>query len=164
MNMFDVTLVEADGGLAVTFGEFRLPVPPEVLAARPALRKFAGSTVVLGIRPEDMEDASLETGVPAERVISTRVDLREALGSEVVMHATIDAPPAMTDDAKDLAKDVGADALEHVRQQAERGRSTLIARLNPRTAVRKDDPIDLVVDTSRLHFFDPATGLTITDV
>ena len=61
----------------------------------------------------------------------------------------------MTDDMKDLASDVGQEALEHVQQQAAGGRTTLVARLNPRSSAAKGDPIELVVDTSRLHFFNP---------
>jgi multiple sugar transport system ATP-binding protein len=64
----------------------------------------------------------------------------------------------MTDDVKELAVDVGAEALEHVQQQAQGGRSTMLARLNPRTTVRQGDPIELVVDTHRIHFFDPDDG------
>jgi multiple sugar transport system ATP-binding protein len=108
-----------------------------------------------------MEDASLVSEAPVERRIRSTVDLREALGSDVVIHFTIDAPPALTDDAVELAVDVGAEALEQVQAQARGGRSTLIARLNPRTSVRAGDPIDLVVDTHRLHFFDPDSGAGI---
>ena len=159
MNLFDATLDATATGVAVEFGGFRLPDSGRSrLAARPDLRGFDGRTVVLGIRPEDMEDASLVADAPAERRITSTVELREALGSDVVVHFSIDAPPAMTDDVKELAVDVGTEALEHVEQQAEGGRSTLLARLNPRTKFRKGDPIELVVDTHRLHFFDPADG------
>jgi multiple sugar transport system ATP-binding protein len=162
MNMFDATLVKENKGFAVVFGGFRLRVPDSVLAARPGLRSHAGRTIVLGIRPEDMEDGAFASDAPGDRRISTTVDLREALGSEIVVHCTIEAPPAMTDDAKELASDVGEEALEHARKQAEGGRSTLIARLNPRSSVQQRDPIDLVVDTERMHFFDPADGSAIT--
>jgi multiple sugar transport system ATP-binding protein len=161
MNLFDATLTGDGDALAVEFADVRLPIPASVVAERPALRENVGRTIILGIRPEDLEDASLERDAPTDRRIATVVDLREALGSEVVTHSTIDAPAAMTDDMKELAKDVGADALEHARQQAEGGRSTLIARLNPRTTVTKGDPIELVVDTERLHYFDPGDGSAI---
>ncbi len=163
MNLFDATLAEDGSGLAVEFGGFRLPVPAEVLAARPALRRFAGRTIVLGIRPEDLEDAALTSDAPADRRISSTVELREALGSDVVVHVSIAAPPAMTDDMKELASDVGLEALEQVQQQAEGGRTTVLARLNPRSAAAKGDPIELVVDTHRLHFFDPDSDTGIYD-
>jgi multiple sugar transport system ATP-binding protein len=161
MNLFDATLTDDGSGLAVEFGGFRLAVPAEVLATRAALRSYAGRTIVLGIRPEDMEDASLATDAPADRRISSTVELREALGSDVVVHVSIAAPPAMTDDMKELASDVGLEALEQVTQQAAGGRTTVLARLNPRSVAAQGDAIELVVDTHRLHFFDPDTDLGI---
>jgi multiple sugar transport system ATP-binding protein len=160
MNLLEVTLSRGNGGLVVTSGGFSLPVPDEVVAARPALRNYEDRKIVLGIRPEDMEDASLVSDAPPERRIATTVDLREALGSDVVVHFTIDAPPAVTEDVKELAVDVGAEALDAVQQQAG-GRSKVIARLNPRTQVNKGGRIELVVDTHRLHFFDVDSGTGI---
>jgi multiple sugar transport system ATP-binding protein len=89
------------------------------------------------------------------------VELREALGSDVVIHFTIAASQPLTDDVVELAVDVGAEALEHVERQAEGGHSNVLARLNPRTRARKGEEIELVVDTHRLHFFDPTTGAGI---
>jgi multiple sugar transport system ATP-binding protein len=167
MNLVEATLTRSGDEFLVEVGGFRLPVPDEVHASRPELRAFDGRKVVLGIRPEDMEDASLVADAPDERRIRSTVELREALGSDVVVHFTIDAPQAMTEDVKELAVDVGAEALEHFEQQAQGGRSTMLARLNPRTTVRQGDPIELIVDTHRLHFFDPDDGSGIygdTDV
>jgi multiple sugar transport system ATP-binding protein len=64
----------------------------------------------------------------------------------------------MTDDMQELASDVGQEALELVQQQAAGGTTTILARLNPRSTIAKGEPIELVVDTDRLHFFDPADG------
>jgi multiple sugar transport system ATP-binding protein len=161
MNLFDATLQRDGDDYAVEFGGFRLGLPPEALAAHPDLPRFAGRTIVLGIRPEDMEDAALVPEAPADRRIRSTVELREALGSDVIVHFTIDAPPAMTEDAVELAVEVGTEALEQVQAQAQGGRSTLVARVNRRTNVRHGDVIELVVDTQRLHFFDPTDGLGI---
>jgi multiple sugar transport system ATP-binding protein len=161
MNLVDGQ-VEADGDqLVVKLAEFRLPVPPEVVAARPRLRNYVGRTVVVGLRPEDMEDASLVADAPAERRIKATVDLTEALGSDVVIHFRIAASPALTDDAKELASDVGQEALEKVTLEAAGGETTIVARLNPRTRANKGEEIELVVDTSRLHFFDPEDGSAV---
>jgi multiple sugar transport system ATP-binding protein len=156
-----VTLRERDGSLAVEFGGFSLPLPDEVVADRPALRAHVGRTVVLGIRPEDMEDASLVSDAPQDRRIRSTVELREALGSDVVVHVGIDAPPAMTEDAKELAVDVGVEALEDVALRASSKHTNVLARLNPRTTVRKGEQVELVVDTHRLHFFaaDDGSGI-----
>jgi multiple sugar transport system ATP-binding protein len=89
------------------------------------------------------------------------VELREALGSDVVVHFKVKAPIVVTEDVKELAHDVGAEALEAVEQEAAQGESTFVARLNPRTKATEGEPIELVVDVGRLHFFDPETGLGI---
>jgi multiple sugar transport system ATP-binding protein len=161
MNLVDATLERDTEGLVVSFGGFRLPVPAEVAAARPALEQYVGRTVVLGIRPEDMEDASLVTDAPRERRITSGCDIREALGSDVVVHFTVNAPPAITDDVRELAVDVGQEALESVERDVAGGRATMLARLSPRARARKGDVVELVVDTHRLHFFDPTDGSSI---
>ncbi len=162
MNLLEATLGSAGDGLAVEIGGFRLPVPDEVLSKRPRLREYDGRKIILGIRPEDMEDASLVSDAPADRRISSVVDLSEALGSDVLIHFAMEAPHAITEDVKELAIDVGQEALEKVKQGAEGGQSEVIARLNPRTEAQKGGRIELVVDTHRLHFFDPDDGSAIT--
>jgi multiple sugar transport system ATP-binding protein len=113
----------------------------------------------MGVRPEDMEDASLVSDAPPERRITAVIELREALGSDVVVHFGLDAPPAITEDVRELAVDVGNEALEKLEQSTDR--TTVLARLNPRTTAQAGDSIELVVDTHRLHFFAPDTGLAI---
>ena len=76
------------------------------------------------------------------------------------MHFTVQAPPVVTEDTKELAHDVGHDDLEVI-EQRDAGHSEFLARLNPRTTATNGQPIELVVDVARLHFFDPETGLAI---
>jgi multiple sugar transport system ATP-binding protein len=158
MNLVEASLSRSNGSLTVDLGGFRMPVPNEVMQTRPDLRKYEGKKVVIGLRPEDMEDASLVSDAPSDRRITSNVDLREALGSDVVIHFKVKSPQAMTEDVKELAEDVGREALEKVEQEAQEGESDFIARLNPRTHARQGEPIELVVDTRRLHFFDPDDG------
>jgi multiple sugar transport system ATP-binding protein len=161
MNLVEAQLGGEGDSLTVEFGGFRLPVAPSLVASRPAIRGYAGRKLILGIRPEDMEDAAIVTDAPADRRVSSTVDLVEALGSDVLVHFTIEARQAITEDVKELAVDVGQEALEAVQQQAEGGRTTIVARLNPRTRARPGEPVEVVVDTERLHFFDPDTGAGI---
>jgi multiple sugar transport system ATP-binding protein len=86
MNMVDGRLTRADERLTVVFGEHSLVVPEEVVAERPALRAYDGAAVVVGIRPEDFEDAQFAGDAPPERSITTVCTLREELGSEVLVH------------------------------------------------------------------------------
>jgi multiple sugar transport system ATP-binding protein len=163
MNMVEANLSRTDGAMYVEFGGFRLRVDDRSVAARPALAKFDGKSVIVGLRPEDMEDASLDPDAPPDRRISATVDLREALGSQIVIHFTVNAPMVLTEDTKELAHDVGAEALEELQAKADQSTSKFVAQLDPRTAVREGDKMELVVDTARLHFFDPETGLGIYD-
>jgi multiple sugar transport system ATP-binding protein len=157
MNLVEADLASSDGGMVVELGSSRLPVPDDVLAERPALRAYAGRTVVIGIRPEDMEDASLVSDAPAERRIASTIELREALGSDVVVHFPIDAALAITEDIKELASDID----EAVASPTEATTANIVARLNPRTQAQPGERMELVVDTHRLHFFDPETGAGI---
>jgi multiple sugar transport system ATP-binding protein len=161
MNLLEAKLVRSDDRLDVEFGGFRLEVPPEVTSERPGLSAFEGRTVILGIRPEDMEDASLVADAPADRTIHSTVDLTEALGSDVLVHMTVQAPPAVTEDVRELAVDVGQEALERIEEVASEGSSSVIARLSPRTRAKVGERLELVVDTRRLHFFDPESGARI---
>jgi multiple sugar transport system ATP-binding protein len=163
MNLVESTLSRSDGSMFVDFGGFRLRLDDAAVQARPALAKSEGKRVVLGLRPEDMEDASLESDAPQDRRISATVDLREALGSQVVIHFMVDAPIVLTEDTRELAHDVGAEALEDLTAQAESSKSRFVAQLDPRTRVKEGDQIELLVDTARFHFFDPETGLGIYD-
>jgi multiple sugar transport system ATP-binding protein len=163
MNLMEATVSASDGSVTVDVGGFRLSVPSDAVARRPALRGYDGKKVILGIRPEDMEDASLVADAPSDRRISSTVDLREALGSDVVAHFRLKAPQALTEDVKELAADVGQEALDAVGTQAEAGESTVVARLNPRTQLKEGQSVELVVDTERLHFFDVDTGSAVRE-
>ena len=160
MNMVEGTLASSDGAMFVEFGGFRLRVDDAALEPVRPCRTTKGRRVVVGLRPENMEDASLVQGAPTDRRLQATVDLIEALGSHIVIHFTIDAPIVLTEDTKELAHDVGAEALDSSppRQMKQ---VKFVAQLDPRTRVREGGTIDLLVDTARLHFFDPETGLGI---
>ena len=162
MNMVEATVAAADdGSLKVEFGDARLAIPDEVVAARSGLKGYAGRRIVLGIRPETMEDASLVSGTPPDRLIESVVELREALGSDVLVHFKVNAPMVVTQDVKELAKDVGDVALESLEHEDAGKVSTFVARLSPRTGARVGEAIRLAVDAGHLHFFDPETSLGI---
>src|SRR5688500_6584267 len=112
MNMVEATLARSNGSSTIEFGGYRLAVPDDVLGIRPALKAYEGKQVVVGIRPEDMEDASLMPDAPPDRRITSGVILREALGADVLIHFMIKAPVVITDDTKELAGEEGEDARE----------------------------------------------------
>ncbi|MDX3663059.1 sn-glycerol-3-phosphate ABC transporter ATP-binding protein UgpC [Streptomyces sp. ID05-26A] len=133
-----------------------LLLPASVLHDRPALKRRIGQDVIVGIRPEDMEDATL-VDASEDRILHVVADLVEAMGSDVLVHFPVDASPVVTADTRALAGDTGDDDV----LQAANGRSVLVGRFSPRTKVFEGQPVAVWVDTSRLHFFDPATGSSI---
>ena len=142
MNMVTGRLSRSDEDLIVSFGEHRLTIDEELIAGRPLLRAYEGRDVVLGIRPEDFEDAAFASEAPPERTLDTVCTLREALGSEVLLHFPI-APTA----------GAGAPVADAT--------STFVARVHPQSTAREGDRLRLVVNTKRLHFFEPEDGLAI---
>jgi multiple sugar transport system ATP-binding protein len=131
MNLVEAT-IEGD---AVRFGQYRVP-----LATRPE-----ADSVVLGIRPESFEDAAFAPGRPT---ISVQVEVLEELGSDAHVFFTVDAPP-MTAEVLESASEGGLLPVD---------RALFTARVDARTAARVRGPLELGVDASRFHFFDPQTG------
>ena len=160
MNLIEATLEGSDGNMVATLGSQKIALGGETLQARPGLKAYAGKQVVLGIRPEDLEDAALESDTPAGRRLRGTVSLTEALGSEVMVHFTVDARPAITDDVRELAADAGTDAPE---EPAAGEGATLVGRFGARTRVRGGEQIEVAVDSRALHFFEPETGRGIYD-
>ena len=113
------------------------------------------------MRPEHLEDAALATDTPAGRRLRGKVELREALGSEIVVHTRIDAKPALTEDVRELAADTDAVKVSELGEATEG--TNLIGRFNARSRISEGAEVELAVDTSALHFFDPETGLGIHD-
>jgi multiple sugar transport system ATP-binding protein len=162
MNLVEATLARANGGLAVEAGGHRIRLDEETVSTRPALQRYEGRALVLGIRPEDLEDAAIVTGAPEDKRLRGKVELTEALGSEIMVHFTIDAPPALTEDVRELAQDVGDErAVEQAKEGAQQ--TTMVGRFGARSQIREAETADVVVDTRALHFFDPETGLGIYD-
>ncbi len=145
-----MNLVEAKAtGDRVSFAGFELPLAPGT-----DLGAYRDRSVILGMRPSDLEDADVWRAdeLPA---IEVRADVIEELGSEVNVLFTIDAPPVKTEETIAAASDEG----EELALIAEGCQFT--ARVDARTACRAGGSIRLSVDPARFHFFDPQTGQAI---
>ncbi len=142
MNLYDGELHLAGDGGTVMIGSQTVALAPESLVSRPALRGYDGKRIVLGVRPEDFEDASVVSNAAEDRRMKADVKLVEALGSELMVHMAIDAKTVDSGDP---------DAPEELPGE---GSANLIARFSPRSRVRVDDQVDVVVASERLHFFD----------
>ena len=149
MNLVGAELARSNGGLVAKFGERSLPVGERVASSRPGLSRFEGRRLILGVRPEDIQDAHFGGGEELQAV----VDIREDMGSEVFVHFDPGARLVVDEDVKAA---VGEDAAE-VKANA------WVARLDRDTAAAESERIELAVDTNRLHFFDPESGEAIYD-
>ena len=162
MNMLDATIAQSNGDLQAKVGDQSITLGKETLDQRPALRDYVGKKVIIGIRPEDLEDAALETGAPGDRVLKGRLELREALGSEIMAHFAIKGATAETDETRELAADAGApEGAPQIGVQE--NEAVIVGRFGARSRVKTGDEINAVVDTRALHFFDPGTGNGIYD-
>jgi multiple sugar transport system ATP-binding protein len=145
-----MNLVEAKvAGRQLSFAGFELPV-----AEGADLGQYEGRTVILGIRPSDLEDRDVwrNDELPT---IKVRADVTEELGSEVNVIFSIDAPPVQTEETLAAASDEGEDLLRL------EDRAQFCARVDPRSDARPGADVTLSVDHSRFHFFDPVTGVAI---
>jgi multiple sugar transport system ATP-binding protein len=90
MNLLPGTLVrDGDDGLVLDLGAQRLPVDAALRAAHPGLASLVGQRVIVGVRPEAFDDASLAPDVPGDRVLEATVDLVESLGNELMVHVAL---------------------------------------------------------------------------
>ena len=163
MNLVVADLERANGALWAAFGPHRVRLEPAMLEQHPGLSAYEGRPVVLGIRPEDMEDAAVVREPHPDRVISVVCEIREDMGSEVYVHFNVPADGVATREVVEaLAVDHAED--EEARLAAERARGegvVFIARLDRTTGARERQPVALEVDVTRLHFFDPETGVGV---
>ena len=104
---------------------------------------------MVGIRPEDLEDAATASGVRDGQQLSAPIKLIEALGSELMVHFSIDAPTVDSGDP---------DAVD---TQPVEGQANAVGRFSPRSQVKPGDVAAVAVAIENLHFFDSETRLAI---
>ena len=153
MNLVGADLERSNGSLVAAFGDSRL-----ALDDSKALAPFVGKRVILGVRPEHIEDAAIAAGAPEDRRLAAVVDIREDLGSDLYVHFGVSGPPVLGEDVRAA---VGDDAVETTEAQTKRKGNLWVARVGHTSQASEGEPIELVVDTSRLRFFDPETGAGI---
>jgi len=146
MNLFEAALA-ADSS-AVFLGSQEVPLPDRVRLEHPKLASFAGQKLVVGLRPEHLPAAGpVHSGRP---VLVGDVELVEALGSELVVHFTIDAR---------RVKPKGATEIDDPLVVSGMG----VARVHPDVEIKAGQRAQFAVDTTRMQFFDPASGEAIWD-
>ena len=148
MNLYEGAIALDDTGATVTLGSQSLHIPTDVLDSHPDLREYDGNKLIVGIRPEDMDDASLLAEHPEGQQLTATVDLIEALGADILVHFKLDAPSV----------DSGDPDAENLSSGDVR---PSVGRFNPRSRVRLDEEATIAVSVERLKFFDAATRLAL---
>jgi multiple sugar transport system ATP-binding protein len=156
MNFLSATLHRDDSGYAVELGAARFRVPDTVVSARPALAGYVDKSMVVGIRPEDMEDAAI-VDTTGEDVLEAVTELVEPLGSDLMVHLTVEANTAADhEDIADLAED-SVDALPDFGGET----TVIVARFSPRSHLNVGDRVKVAIASDRFHFFDATTGAAV---
>jgi multiple sugar transport system ATP-binding protein len=160
MNFAQGTIESADGGLSVAFGQERIALDDKERAEHPSLGDHVGNRVIVGIRPEHLEDAALAADGRRERRLHGLVRLKEALGSEIVVHFQVEAVPAVSPELSEL-EEVDESALLQQLDQRKMRRTAFVGRFGVGTGVREDEQAEIAVAPGALRFFDPETGHAI---
>jgi multiple sugar transport system ATP-binding protein len=142
MNLYEATIE----GARLRFGNHVIDLPDEVFANRPGLRAWSNSKFIVGIRPEDIDDASV-TDKRGFAEITAPVTLVESLGAESMVHLAIDAPWVDAGDP-DAVAEAGSER-------------SAVGRFSPLTRVRAGEVARLAITARNLHFFEPDTRTSI---
>ena len=153
MNLMEGVLTRDSEGLRVKLGSQTLAVPAETLQRRPALEGYLDRTLAFGLRPKDLEDASVVSDHPADQRLRATVTHTEALGFEIIAYFDMDAKPVISKEALELS--------DEELSAAEKSSTTVHARFSPTTTVRAGDSIEVAATVGNAHFFDLETGLAI---
>ena len=161
MNFFQGQVAQADSGLDVTVGGQQIRVDEKELALHQPLGQRVGGNVIVGIRPEHLQDAALESATGNGRSLRGQVQLKELLGSEVIVHFQVEAAPAITEELIEIAQDVDAAVVDELDHQRLLRRTAFVGRFGLATTVQEDQPADIAVAPGALRFFDADTGEAI---
>jgi multiple sugar transport system ATP-binding protein len=159
MNLVEAELSRANGGHRLTLGDRELALGEELETAS-RLDGYTGRTVVAGIRPESLEDAARVTDAPVERRLRGVVTLREALGSDALVHFAVDGSRGLASHVRELAHDIEDPAQLEELDRDER-QATFVGRFHPQTRVRAGEPLEVAIQPGALTLFDPETGKRI---
>jgi multiple sugar transport system ATP-binding protein len=141
----------SDGTVQTPLGEIRLP---EEARARTG---NASGTVIVGIRPESFEDASVVSREVSDRgmTFKAKIELVESLGAEDYAYFEVEGIKVDSDELNELAVDSGAHEVPSAAVEQ------VVARVAAESQIKRGQEADLWLDTTKLHFFDPSGGLNL---
>jgi multiple sugar transport system ATP-binding protein len=162
MNFFEGRVEDRNGSMSVAFGDGQqLVVDDAEQSLAGGLGSRNGNRIVVGVRPEHLEDATLAPSTPSDRRLKGLVRLRELLGSEVVVHFEVEAAPVVTDETREIAEDVDASALTELDNLRAMRRTAFVGRFAAEAPTEERTVAEIAVSPGALRFFDPETGVRI---
>ena len=162
MNLLEGELRDNGGdSLLLKIGEESLSVPRSVIDKTPELRNYMNKTLVVGIRPKDMDDAAVASSHPQDQRFRSKAENVEALGFEVIVHFDIQAIPVVSEDALELPEDMVGTELGGYADVKREYPSRMAARFDPATRIHIGDTMEVAVRVENIHYFDRDTGLAI---
>ncbi len=161
MNFVQGTIEAADGRLSVVFGAERLALDEKERSEHETLGDWVGKKLIVGIRPEHLQDANLAPNGRPDRQLRGLVRLKEALGSEIVVHFQIEAVPVVSAELSELEEVHETSLLEALDQERRMRRTAFVGRFDVGTRVNEDEQAGIAVAAGALRFFDPETGRAI---
>ena len=149
MNFVYADVGVKNGSIELSFGNDQIDYNGKKLDE---LKAFENKEIVMGIRPEAFEDGNYANESEFSEGIKVSVSLLEQLGSDSYIHFYKDIKPVQTEAIEEILADDGEDI-------SILGDNTkFIARINPNSTVVEGEEIELKIDPSKLHFFNPDTG------
>jgi len=149
MNFVYAKIKSKDDVIELTFGDNQITYKDE---KKDKLQPFENKEIILGIRPEAFEDGYFANEADYSESIKVKVSLLEQLGSDSYVHFYKDIKPVQTEAIEEILADEGEDITVL-------GDNTkFIARINPNSTVAEGEEIELRINPSKLHFFDPESG------
>jgi multiple sugar transport system ATP-binding protein len=112
--------------------------------------------VVIGIRPEHFEDASLVQDKGSGATLRAKVEVLESMGSELYAYFTVDSQAVEAEELREIAEDAGTADVPGTES------GQIVARLDASSKARQGEEMELWVDTSKIHFFDASDGRRLT--
>jgi multiple sugar transport system ATP-binding protein len=159
MNLIEGEL-RHDGDYAVSLGDRVVPLDAEETAGREALEPYVGRTVVIGLRPERLEDAAVAHDASPERRIGGVVTLRETLGSDVLVHFEVDGGRPLSGQVRAAAVEAAVDPVELEPAAGEPG-LVFIGRFDPSSRTGSQERLEAAIRPGAIQLFDPETGAAI---
>ena len=149
MNFVYTKIKSTKDSIELNFGDNQITYRDE---KKEKLKSFENKEIVLGIRPEAFEDGHFANQSDYSESIKVKVSLLEQLGSDSYIHFYKDIKPVQTEAIEEILADEGEDITVL-------GDNTkFIARINPNSIVAEGEEIELKINPSKLHFFDPESG------